>query len=329
MTQEIDLVEEVGRLNGFDHIRALMPCLPLTARILTDMRPHCRSLLVARGYHEAITYSFIDADSEAWFAEGEPIALINPISVDLSVMRPSLLPGLLQAVNYNLNRQQSSGRMFEIGRRFVGTHEPLMIAGVIFGEEDPYHWQGSLSNDFYALKGDITALLQVLGLSNVTFEANNLPAYVHPGQALNIVSNGKPIGILGKLHPATQKGMDLKIPCFVFELELPEASQKKRALYRPISKFPGIRRDLAMEVDRALPVEALLNTVYKEAGDILVETNVFDVYTGDQIEKSKKSVAIYLILQALSHTLKDEEIEGVMNRVISQLKQTHGAILRE
>ena len=325
----IDLAEEVGRIDGFDKVPAVMPNLPLQpVSHSSNVMKRIRQFLVARGYAQTITFSFISEDQAKLFASGDLMAVSNPISEDLAVMRPSLIPGLMLAAKYNINRQQSSGRFFELGRCYH-QQEQHTLTLLVYGQYDRDHWSGQRMRDFYDLKGELQALLQQLSCHEVTFSAQTLPAYWHPGQAASVKQGDSVLGYCGRLHPQVEKAIGVKLPCFAVEINLDTLEQQDTTQYQPLSKFPAIRRDLAFEVARELPAEQLLATIRSAAGHLLIDTGVFDVYTGDQIDARKKSIAVYLILQDLSHTLKDEEVALVVDRVVNQLCERCGAELRE
>jgi len=334
---EADLIEEVARVHGYDNLPSRAhPFAPAIqkepeAEVAVD---RMRDLLVDRGYQEAITFSFVDPAVEALFSPGsEPLKLANPISSELAVMRSTLWSGLVKAVQHNLNRQQDRVRLFETGLSFVGQGEALVqtrqIAGIACGDVIPEQWgERARKLDFFDIKGDVEALLELAHLNErVEYRAESHPA-LHPGQSARILLDGQPIGWIGALHPGLEKTLDLDRRVFVFEIELQAISEGCVAKFEQLSKFPAIRRDIAVLVDENVQASALEKAV--KACDIaeLREFHVFDVYTGQGVASGRKSLALGLILQDLSRTLTDDEVESIVNAVVTRLGEDVGAELR-
>ncbi len=335
---EADLIEEVGRVYGYDKL----PLQPLSGALDIQPVPETEvsieaisDLLVARGYQEAITYSFVDPDFQAVLnPEMKPITLANPISSEMSQMRTSLWSGLLKAGIYNLNRQQSRLRLFEHGLRFYTqgnkTRQDHVISGVCSGARAPEHWDARMvAVDFYDLRRDVEAILSLSGqATDYQFVAAAHPA-LHPGQTAQVRRAGIDIGWLGKVHPSIANQFDLDPQTFLFELEYDPIRQGDLVRFQEISRFPSIRRDLAVVVDADVRAEALKSATREAAGDLLREVVIFDIYQGKGVETGRKSVAIGLILQDSSRTLTDEEVEAVVTGVIESLRGTFKATLRE
>lgn len=334
---EADLIEEVARVHGYDNLPSRAhPYAPAIrpepeARVAVD---RLRELLVDRGYQEAITFSFVDPAVEALFAPGaEPLRLANPISSELAVMRSTLWAGLVKAVQHNLNRQQDRVRLFETGLSFVGQGEALVqtpqLAGILCGDVLPEQWGASARPaDFFDLKGDVEALLGLAHLGErVEYRVESHPA-LHPGQSARIHLDGRPIGWLGALHPALEKTLDLGRRTLVFELELNEITKGCVAKFEPLSKFPGIRRDIAVLVDEAVQASQLAAAIQACRIPELREFHVFDTYTGKGVPTGRKSLALGLILQDLSRTLTDDEVESIVKTVVARLGDDVGADLR-
>jgi phenylalanyl-tRNA synthetase beta chain len=337
---EADLIEEVGRVYGYDKL----PSQPLSGALDIQPAPETEvsidtisDLLVARGYQEAITYSFVDPDLQALLNPAmKPIPLANPISSEMSQMRTSLWPGLVKAVNYNLNRQQSRLRLFEHGLRFYSqgnkTRQDHVISGICVGAREPEHWDAQARTgpvDFYDLRRDVEAILSLSGQTTACqFVAAAHPA-LHPGQSALIRRAGVDIGWLGKVHPAIANQFDLDPESFLFELEYAPIRHGDLVRFREISRYPSIRRDLAVVVDVAVQAEALQSAIGEAAGDLLREVVIFDIYQGKGVETGRKSVAFGLILQDSSRTLTDEEVEAVVTGVIESLRGRFQATLRE
>ncbi|MFT0536942.1 phenylalanine--tRNA ligase subunit beta [Pseudomonas fulva] len=335
---EVDLIEELARLYGYNNLPVRYPqaCLAPQARPETRGElPNLRRLLVARGYQEAITYSFIDPKLFELFSPGvEPLLLANPISSDMAAMRASLWPGLVKAVQHNLNRQQDRVRLFESGLRFVGqlgnlAQEP-MIAGVVTGSRLPEGWaNGRDTIDFFDVKADVEALLGYSGaLDDFTFVAGKHPA-LHPGQTAEIQREGKVVGYLGALHPELAKALDLDRQVFVFELVLADVVEGRLPKFSELSKFPETRRDLALIAGRDVASQDVLDVIRDNAGEWLTDLRLFDVYQGKGIDPDRKSLAVGLTWQHPSRTLNDDEVNTTLHTILTSLEQRLNTTLRK
>jgi phenylalanyl-tRNA synthetase beta chain len=330
---EEDLIEEVARLYGFDNIpeRDAVISQEMTPWTETRVRnERAADLLVDRGYQEAITYTFTEPTAQSLLVPGEAFALTNPISAELGVMRLSLWPGLIQSLGENQRRQQNRIRLFEVGRRYAGDTgaETEVIAGVATGPAFAEQWDvDTRAVDFFDVKADVEALLALTGQPHdFTFVAEHHTA-LHPGQAARIYRRGQPVGWLGRIHPEHQRRLDLTYPVIVFELETVAGLAAVIPEFREISRFPAIRRDIAVIVDESVPVEALREVVRQSAGGLLTDLTVLSVYRGRQFEKGKKSIALGLQLQDTSRTLTDNEADAVVAQVVQQLGiKLHAAI---
>lgn len=335
---EEDLIEEVARVVGYNTIPSTAPMAALHMAPVQEVRTPLRRLrqaLVDNGYQEAITYSFVEPEVQTLLEPGQDaIALANPISADLSVMRTTLWAGLLPAVARNRNRQQSRVRLFESGLRFRregdATLQDAVIAGAACGSQTPEQWgQPSRALDFFDIKGDVEALLAVAGcLPRVRFEAARHPA-LHPGQSARVLLDGEPVGWVGALHPALEQKLDLGVRTYLFELALEPISQRALPSFAELSRYPAIRRDLAIVVARDLPAQAVLDVVREAAPDYLQELKLFDLYAGERIDSGRKSLALGLTLQAQSRTLTDQEVDTAITGILQALEQKLGATLRE
>jgi phenylalanyl-tRNA synthetase beta chain len=335
---EEDLVEEVARVYGFWRIpetdaavREAMPALTETRVALERVA----DLLVQRGYHEAITYSFVDPGMHELFCPGEEaLTLANPIAADLAAMRLSLWPGLAKALLDNQRRQQPRVRLFEIGRKFTqsadGLREIQAVAGIAAGSAQPEQWGvAALPVDFFDVRADVEALLRATGASaEFRFVAGVHPA-LHPGQTARILRGERPVGWIGRLHPRVELQLDLTYSAVVFELETGLGLEASVPQHREISRFPAVRRDIAMVVEEAVAVQSLLDRIQASAGDLLREVVVFDIYRGPGIERGRKSVAMGLNLQDISRTLTDVDTDAVVARVVSDLERELGATIRD
>ena len=333
---EADLIEEVGRIFGYDNLPSANNQGDLVMRSVSEtITPlsRMRSLLVDRGYQEAITYSFVDAEQLQMFEPSlSAIELTNPISSEMSVMRTSLWGGLVSALQYNVARQQSRIQMFETGLKYISQENEIKqnncIAGVVCGERLPEQWGAQKELiDFYDAKGDVEALLSCCGVS-AEFREEHHPA-LHPGQSAMIMVTGKPVGWLGCIHPQLAQKLEIPRKTYLFELDLQILHQGKLPSFQNLSRFPSIRRDLAIVVDVGTPAGALCNSITEQAGSLLTDLTVFDVYQGKGVETGRKSVALGLILQDSSRTLTDDDVDAVMTGITGQLEKQFGATLRE
>ena len=335
---EVDLVEEIARIYGYDVIPAktlqgALTMLPAAEQNISSMR--LRQFMMARGYHEAITYSFVDPNI-ARFIDPEALDLVlkNPISAEMSVMRTSLWPGLIQAAVYNLNRQVAHIRLFETGvcfRQESGQlRQETKLAAIAAGDFAPVQWGlKRRSVDFFDLKGDLECLLDLTGdRDSWEFTRISHPA-LHPGRAAKLVKNGKEIGILGELHPQLQQTLDLSVPLYVFEVNLADIALAQLPAYSQPSKYPSIRRDLAFIVAEQVVYQEIEDKIKAQAGEALQNVQIFDIYQGQGIQNGQRSVALSLTFQLASRTLIDQEVDQAIHQVIHALKQDLKAILRE
>ncbi|MFP6860764.1 phenylalanine--tRNA ligase subunit beta [Pseudomonas sp.] len=335
---EVDLIEELARLYGYNRLPVRYPQARLAPQAKAEAAvelPALRRLLVARGYQEAITYSFIDPKLFELFNPGvAPLMLANPISADMAAMRSSLWPGLITALEHNLNRQQLRVRLFESGLRFVGQLEGLkqepMLAGVICGGRLPEGWAHARDNvDFYDVKADVEALLASAGASASFAFVPGEHAALHPGQTARIERDGRLVGYLGAIHPELSKALGLDQAVFMFELVLGEITQGVMPKFQELSKFPEVRRDLALLVGRDVPAQDLLASIRDTAGEWLTDLKLFDVYHGKGIDPDRKSLAVGLTWQHPSRTLNDDEVSTTTQNILTSLEQRFNATLRK
>ncbi|MCC6301987.1 MAG: phenylalanine--tRNA ligase subunit beta [Gammaproteobacteria bacterium] len=346
---EADLIEELARVHGYDRLPARRPNSRLGIRA-HDAHPERvrrgRDLLAGRGYQEVITYSFVDAGTQRLLDPAhEALALANPLAADIAVMRTGLWPGLVQACLHNLKRQQARVRLFEYGRRYTGDlrrdggsgaslegiKEESMFAGIALGAACPEQWGlPTRAVDFYDIKADVEALLQDLGGGHVHgFQAAAHPA-LHPGQSARILgADSRAIGWLGALHPQTADMLGFGQPVFVFELNLEGIEAPKVASFAELSRFPSVRRDLAVILDEGVTAAELEACVREAAGDLLQGLHLFDIYRGKGVDSGKKSIALGLTLQDFSRTLTDVEVDALIEGVLKQLHIKLQATLRE
>lgn len=332
-----DVIEEIARLYGYDQI----PATPLRANLqiagsqenAQDLHDICLTLRDL-GYHQIISYSFIDKKWQRLFdPERQPRELVNPMTAEMEVMRTNLWPGLVNTFLYNKSRQQHRIRLFETGSCFIVAgdelKQPARLGGLIAGSVYPEQWGvSSRPVDFYDLKGDVESLLsQVFPSQTISFKPDHHPA-LHPGQAAGIYHDGQKIGIMGALHPSLLQSLDINTNLYVFELDQDLLRNALRVKAKEISRFPENRRDIAIIVNQAVPAEDIQATIRAVAGDWLKETFIFDLYQGKGISPGMKSIALALIWQHPTRTLVDDEVAELMDRVVGALKGQLGAELR-
>ena len=337
---EQDLVEEVARIYGYNNLPTSTPMMAL------ELEPNAESVqgislfraqLVGRGYQEVITYSFVDPELQKMI---EPnlvaVPLVNPISADMGVMRTSLWPGLLNTAVYNLNRQQSRVRIFEVGQCFVPGQEGAssltqntMLGGLLCGSRSPIGWTaGKDKVDFYDIKGDIEGLTGLTGLQHTfSFNAAVHPA-LHPGQCAQLTRNGEAIGWVGQLHPRIKSSLGIDPDVYLFQIDADKISEVRIPIHEEVSKFPEVKRDLAFFVEASIGAQTLIDHAKNVAGDLLVGLKLFDVYQSKDVENKGKSIALGLTFQHSSRTLTDEEVSQAIDRVVSELAAECKAELR-
>ena len=326
MGLEVDLIEELARIIGYDAV----PSQRITADLIPTPVPETRRLLrnaknelVARGYFEAVTFSFVAPEIQAYFdPELAPVPLRNPISTDLAVMRTSLIPGLVKAIAHNTSRQQSRVRLFETGLKFLPAEQieqVPMMALAMSGLRDVEGWSSEkAAADFYDLKGTVEALLANLA-GRITFEPRVYPG-LHDGQSAAILLDGQEIGRMGAIHPSVRKAMGVPANTVVAELEQSVVTEVAMPAYQDISKYPETRRDLALVADKAISSGEVLSLVRDAAGSLMTKLDLFDVYEGTGLPEGKKSLAIGLTFQDQSRTLDESEVAGAIDKVLETLK---------
>jgi phenylalanyl-tRNA synthetase beta chain len=329
---EVDLAEEIARINGYDNLPATLPEMQASMPNLPERlstRSEFKDRLTALGYQEVVTYSFIDAKQQEMVAPGaEQIALVNPIASQMGVMRGSLLPGLLQTLRHNLNHGQERMRLFELGRCFLGTgsdQQPLRLAGLAYGPAHPEQWgEAGRAVDFFDIKADVEALCWPMAAEYAKAEH---PA-LHPGQCAQVSHAGRPIGWLGALHPRLVQQLDLSRVPVLFELDWEALAVRDLPNYRAVSRFPAVRRDLAVLVDDRLAVGAMIEAVRAATPPLVTDIALFDVYQGKGVPEGKKSLAFKMLLQDTEKTLTDSEIDAAVRAVLEILSGSFGAELR-
>lgn len=335
---EEDLIEEVARIHGYNNLQLVEPVSQMVMAAIPESRLALRRIkqtLVDLGYQEAITYSFVDSQTQSLLDPAHTaIPLANPISADLGVMRTNLWAGLAQAMKYNLHRQQNRLFLFECGLKFTqqgsDLNQEMVLAGLLSGSRVPEQWgQAGRIVDFYDAKGHLEALFTLSGCSeSFKFSSEPHPA-LHPGQSARIYREDKPVGWLGAVHPRVAKVLEVGQTVYLFELITDSLQDARLPVYEPVSKYPTIRRDLAIVVDMAVTAQNVQDCVEKAASETLKKVELFDMYTGEGIDSGRKSLALGLTFHDLSRTLTDSDVEEVMQRVNAQLHADLGATLRQ
>jgi phenylalanyl-tRNA synthetase beta chain len=332
---EEDLIEEVARIHGYDNIPEVMPSGELAVGSASshdiDLRQIQQSLCTS-GYQEIISYSFVDRKLlQAVHQDKAALPLANPLSSDMDVMRTTLLPGLLTALAYNHRRQQERVKLFETGVVFLQGDELTEVnrlGGVSSGTALPEQWSDSPRQlDFYDIKGDVERILALRGSERAEF-AESERSWLHPGCSADVTLDGQNIGWCGAVHPAVLKNLDIDKEVFAFELDIDPVQQREVPRAGQISRFPSIRRDLAIWIPESVTFREVNQLVAAEAGDLLQNLVVFDVYRDEKLKKGYKSLAIGLILQHVSSTLTDEHVDPVIQKIVTSLEQQLAAELR-
>lgn len=336
--QDVDLVEEIIRLYGYEKLYAQPMSNPMQVSQSTSNESIAQTLshwFRSRGYHETISYSFVDPElQETLYPEKKTMQLLNPISSELSQMRAGMWPGLIASMIYNVHRQHTRIKFFEIGVIFEVVNEQLIerpvIAGILMGEQGTLNWSETTRQfDFYDLKGDLQSLLSLLKMTDVQFRSASHPA-LHPGQSARIVVDHQDAGWVGSIHPRISDALDLQQDILLFELNLEVLNKKQQVRYKPISKYPQIRRDLSFLVSNEIStfdLESVITSIVPQ--DWLKGFDVFDVYTGKGVPEGKKSIAIAMTLQDDNRTLVDSEINSLISAIIKSLEKEFSIILRE
>ncbi|GLQ72634.1 phenylalanine--tRNA ligase subunit beta [Vibrio penaeicida] len=344
---EQDLIEEVGRIYGYDNIPNQRPAAALQMHNHVEANiplKRVRNLLVDRGYQEAITYSFVEPEQQKLVVPGvEPLILPFPISADMSAMRLGLIQGLLNTVVHNQKRQQPRVRLFEYGLRFIpcesaenGMRQEPMLAGVIAGTRGEEHWDIETNTvDFFDLKGDLEAVLELtaneVAYSFAALSAEDKAANpaLHPGQSAALIVGGKQVGVIGTVHPELERKFGLNGRTIVFEVEWSAINTKVIPEAVQLSKFPSNRRDIAVVVDEAVASGDIVAACLAQGGEFLKGAKLFDVYVGKGVEEGKKSLAIALTLQSVERTLEDADIAGAVDAIVAHVSERFGASLRD
>ncbi len=335
---EEDLIEEIARIHGYDAIPTAMPSGEIRIAAASETRvadADLRRQLAARDYREAINYAFVDAGLLAsWSLAADAVALANPLSADLGVMRTSLLPGLVQALRHNMARQQPRVRLFELGRVFASRAgaaplETPRIAAVCGGNASAEQWGvASRPVDFYDLKADLESLAALGGQGSALRFLPASEPWLHPGRSAEAWRGAQRLGWIGHLHPRLLKALDLDTEVLAFELDLEPLAARAIPAAAGLSRYPLVRRDLALVVPDSVPWAAVEATLGAALGPLLREVRLFDVYRGTGLDPDTRSVAMGLILQDVSRTLTDHDADGAVAAAVAALGRECGAVLR-
>ncbi len=346
LQREIDLVEEVARLHGFHKIPVTLPEGRVSAAGKTRMQQaadRAREILTAGGFWEVINYSFISAEAlrKLRLRDGDrrlqTLQIQNPLSEEQGVMRPTLLPGLLQTVGLNANRQILDLKIFELGRVFyprAGQELPdeiEVLSGLLCGLRAEESWtQAKAEVDFFDLKGAAETLLTRLGVEGFQVTRGEQEPFLHPGTACRIEAAGGFLGWMGEIHPEVREAFELKQKTFVFELDFSAVAGQMRSkrTFKPLARFPAVHRDLALIVDEAVSAGDILDGIRELNRGLITDVKIFDLYRGNPIPNGKKSIAFRLKYQQEGRTLTDAEVNELQQRIAQFLVEKHGAVLR-
>lgn len=347
-TCDADLSEEVARMYGYDKIPSTLPQLDMARggqAPMEDVKDKVRNWLADAGLDEVMTYTFINAgdfDKLGLAAEDsrrQAVQIINPISDDFRTMRTTMVPSLLNTAAYNLARQNDRVALFEVGRVFLPKALPLTeqpaektrLCVVLAGKRNELNWTESKDAvDFFDLKGDLEGVLDVLQARNVSY-AKPEEKFLHPGKSCTVLHNGKAVGFMGALHPQVQERFGLSAETYVLEMDLSSFVEEAERIpqFTHIPQFPSTSRDIAVVVPKTVSAVDLMAEIRNQAGPLLKDVRLFDVYSGKQVKNGCKSVAFSLTFQDLTRTLQDKEINDIINQVVKKVQERFEAELRE
>ncbi len=332
---EEDFIEEVARIKGYEHLpavapRSTVPMLGVSESVRS--RNELKRTAAGLGYQEVINYSFIPADWESDFrGNATPVKVANPIASHMSVMRSSLIGGLVDTLKANLNRGEDRLRLFEVGRIFLSDtadlgEQPEYLAALAYGARHPQQWgESSELVDFFAVKGDLEALCAGLDLR---FEKATLPAF-HPGRCARVLVNGEAAGVIGELHPKWQQKYDLPLAPVLFELSTAAIAAHPAPRFSGLSRMQSVRRDIAISVPEQVEIQAIYDAVKPVLGPVVREFALFDLYRGQNIDSGHKSLAFRVLMQDTDRTLTDAEVDIIRNSIVEVMIENFGATLRK
>ena len=341
LTRPIDLIEEVARVYGYEKIADTVPnssMQSISKPKFSGKYREARNALLGCGFNETVLMSFASDDDLKYFSglELNPIIVKNPIAADQNVMRTLLIPGLLNAASLNINHQRKDVRLFALQKTFLNQNnnfiENLHLAGLLIGEKAFNSWDTSANVDFYDIKGAIEAVLKTMYLyEQSSWQRCENINFLHPGRSADLDVANKRIGFLGQLHPDLDKKWEFSSNCFVFELdfeELCKLSLAEKPKFRELSKYPFVERDIAIVVDVHIPCVEILGIIQNSGVSLVDNVRVFDVYCGKGIEEGKKNIAYTIRYSSNERTLTDDEINMAHSKIIKELENKVGAILR-
>jgi phenylalanyl-tRNA synthetase beta chain len=332
---EQDLIEEIARIYGYNNLPTSLPAQALTMASVPEADTPLMRLkhyLVDQDIQEAITYSFVDPQTQAILGDGvEGVRLANPIASNLAEMRRSLIPGLVEAVRHNVNRQAPRVRLFETGQCFVSNGDQLdqseRVGIAIYGQSDPMHFSGDRAVDFFDLKGVVDGLCMINGGDEFTWAPLAHPAMA-PGKTASVSLNGKFLGVVGRLHPKLARELDLPKPLFLADLALSPLLCGQVTAFKAISRYPRVLRDLAVIVDDGVAWQQIVDAVTSLSDARIQSVELFDVYRGTGVPEGRQSLALSLSLQDPEKTLEDAAIQELVDQVVQVLRERTGAELR-
>jgi phenylalanyl-tRNA synthetase beta chain len=340
LKQEADIIEEVARLIGYSNLPTLKTTqinYSIEQSPLENYLNFIRRNVLELGINEAVTISMLKSTEALFFREGEPITILNPISDDMTTMRPSLIPGLLKAVSYNLNRNQSNIRFFEIGRIFKNykanelPDQPYSLCVMMTGNRITLNWDSSEDQiDFYEIKGYLEAFLQKIFLDNFQLFLYDKSSYFDNRETILIRVKEREIGFCGKIGTDITKAFDINKSVYAFVLDLNilmDLINTSRS-FKPISKFPYVEKDIALVLEKSILAGDVLEAIKKTAGNLLQSVEIFDIFEGGNIAGDRKSLAIRMRFQSEERTLNDAEVDVIFRNVITQTTKIFNATLR-
>lgn len=340
ITREVDLIEEVARHYGYNKIPSTLPSVVMKtegSKTKNILENRIKQILASHGFLEVINYSFDDPAYLGLFNSTEPLAILNPLSSEGSVLRTSLFPGLMRNVSLNLNRQINDIRVFEIGRIYIpeGNGLPKEITKLVVaatGKRQQELWEKA-EFDFYDLKGVLERIFELHSLvRRLRFEQTKQVGFLHPGKSSKVLIQDEEIGILGQLHPEISEKMDISQGVYVFEVDLDKVAEfyiGEELQFGPVPRFPFVRRDIAIVVDEDLPVGDIVGEIRRVESSLIEDVTVFDVFKGGAVERGKKSVAVSMIMRAADKTLTDEDVNRLQAKTLERLNLAFGAELRK
>ncbi len=340
LTREIDIIEETARLYGYNNVPVTLPAVAMKTELPGGVRAvqaKFKEVFTANGFYEAINYSFEDEELLGLFSPEKALPILNPISKDGAVMRTSLTAGLVKNVLLNLNRQESDVRIFETGKIYIPSSgeklpkETNKLAAAATGRKQPELWDRE-EFDFFDLKAVLEMALGALhAQESVSFKPAPEIEFLHPGKSAEIIIDGEAVGYAGEIHPGLMERLELTKRVYVAEIDLDAAARLtagKKGEFRPLPKFPSVRRDIALVVDQAVSAGSIIDEIRSMGSGLIEDARIFDVFTGGTVQEGKKSVAVSLHLRASDKTLTEEEINRIQDKALKKLQLALGAELR-